>query len=241
MPTVAPRRWCLPLAIRWFQRQTYTGRKELVIVFSGEGTVADLIPTDDPEVRLIEVPPHYNLGDKHNAGCEAARYDWLCKWDDDDWYPPRRLAETMRIADQHHAEIVGTGELLFHELAGARRTWIYEHDPVAFPAMPKRWLAINTALWQRQLWKRVPFPSRTTGDDDTVFIWNCLSPNKGNALATKFSDPGLCILMVHGQTTGRKVWEPEKSPLYSQWPGDVRDIMGSDLDAYLGGYGDTTL
>jgi len=221
--TTAARRWCLPLAFRHWKRQTYVGPRELVVVFSGPGTVADLLPSGC-NVRLVVVPETFSLGEKHNVGADQASHPWLCKWDDDDWYAPRRLVESMRIAQMHDSEIVGTTELLFHELCEPRRSWLYEsHEQLP-------WFAGNTMLFQKDLWRRVPFPDRASGVD-TVFVWDALSPNKGHAKAYAFSDPGVCVLMVHGQTTGRKVWDP-KPPEYRRWPDDIRMIVGSDLDAY---------
>lgn len=221
--TTARRRWCLPLAIRWWQRQTYAGKRELIVVFSGPGTVEDLIPSGEG-IRLVTAPEGASLGVKHNLGAQAAIYPWICKWDDDDWYAPRRLAESMRIAQMHDAEIVGTTELLFHELVGQRQTWLYEHQTQT------PWLAGNTMLLQRELWKRVPFPNRDSGVD-TVFVWNVLHPDKGHARSVAFSDPGLAVLMVHGQTTGRKVWDPQP-PEYRLWPRPIDGILGVDLAHY---------
>ncbi len=219
--TTVARRWCLPLAIRWWARQSYVGPKELIVVFSGPGTVDDLIPTG-ADIRVVVAPEGATLGQKHNLGVERARFAWLCKWDDDDWYAPRRLAVSMRIAQMNDAEIVGTRDLLFHELIGERRTWLYESAPDA------RWLAGNTMLFHRDLWRRVPFPDRDSGVD-TVFVWDALHPDKGRAKAVVFSDPGLCVLLVHGQTTGRKVWDP-KPPEYR--PFKIENIWGFDHGAY---------
>lgn len=218
--TTVERRWCLPLAVRNWERQTYTGRCELVVVFSGPGSVEDLLPYR-PDVRLVVAPDDASLGDKHNLGAERAIHPWLCKWDDDDWYAPRRLAESLRIAQMNDAEIVGTRDLVFHELIGDRRTWLYE-------ATESRWLAGNTMLFQRDLWKRVPFPNRSSGVD-TVFVRDALHPDKGRARAATFVDPGLCVLMIHGQTTGRKVWDP-KPPEYRPWR--LEHVWGLGLRAY---------
>lgn len=221
--TTASRRWCLPLAIRNWDRQTFAGRKELVIVFSGPGTINDLV-SKRHDIRVVRAPDDASLGVKHNLGAQHSIHPWLCKWDDDDWYAPRRLAESFRLAQMHDAEIVGTTEVLFHELVEPRRTWLYEHGDVS------AWVAGNTMLFQRELWKRVPFPNRSSGVD-TIFVWDALHPDKGRARSVSFSDPGLCVLMVHGQTTGRKRWEP-KPPEYRRWPRDIRGILGTDLDLY---------
>lgn len=225
--TTVERRWCLPLAIRCWQRQTYVGRRELIVVFSGPGTVEDLLPMDS-RVRLVHAPATASLGQKHNLGVEAASQPWLCKWDDDDWYAPRRLSFSMRIAQANDAEIVGTRALLFHELIEPRRTWLYEQT------LTQPWLAGNTMLFHRDLWRRVPFPDRASGVD-TVFVRDVLNPDKGHAKAVAFSDPGLCVLMVHGQTTGRKIWNP-KPPEYRLWPDTVDRILGADLTAYEGAF-----
>lgn len=240
-PTTAARRWCLPLAIRWFQEQTLDAfDREMVIVFSGPGTVKDLIPDDD-RIRLIELDGDPSLGAKHNIACEAVNGDWIAKWDDDDYHPPDHLAHTLSCATPW-AKLVGRSSVIIHELTGPRRTVEYDHafhystprfgkgaTPTPLGTLNgvdrKSWVAGNSMIVHRDLWRTQPFPDRASGVD-TVFVWQALEHSKLIQMmpfrhvfdnAVILGAAGGTVVMEYGQSVGRKNWDP-KPPEYVPWP-----------------------
>jgi len=220
--TTESRRWCLPIAIDAWRRQTLLRHSEgeLIIVFSGPGTVADLVP-EDPQIRLLEIEPE-NLGHKHNVGVAAAKHSWIAKWDDDDWHAPWRLSRSIEVAEETRAEIVSCSTLLLHELAGDRRSFEYRYQ------LKRPWLPAQIAVWQKRLWERTPYPERDSGID-TVWIMDVL---ERGAEAATFADP-CYVLYEWGQKTGRKAWNP-CPPEYLRVPrARVSYLVGDDLDDRL--------
>jgi glycosyltransferase involved in cell wall biosynthesis len=78
-------------------RQTERDR-ELVILHDGgpgfhESVNAVARAQDAASVRVLRVPraPKRTLGTLRNAAVDAARGEYVCQWDDDDRYHPRRL------------------------------------------------------------------------------------------------------------------------------------------------------
>jgi glycosyltransferase involved in cell wall biosynthesis len=222
MVTTAARRWCIPLAIRCFQRQTAVrgGKLDTELVIASEDDVEDLIPPDDPRVRFVRTSADLSLGEKHNEAVRRCRHDWLAKWDDDDWHAPRRLGLTLRRLRMAGALIAGTHELIFHELCDSRRTFLYRYQGA------RPWVAGTSLVFQRRVWEHVPFPDRPSGVD-TVFAWRALDINPHVIL----NDPGIVVVFQHGQTTGRKTWAPA-APYYTPWSGRVEDLIGGDLVRY---------
>jgi hypothetical protein len=220
MVTTAARAWCIPLAVRCFRRQSGAARlgAELMVVSEDE-SVESLLP-DDSAVRFEHVPRGLSLGEKHNEAVRRCRYGWIAKWDDDDWHAPRRLGLTLRHLHKTGALLAGTRELLFHELFEPRRTFLYQ-NPSTRP-----WVAGNALVFHRSVWAQHPFPDRRSGVD-TLFAWNAL-PDTPHVV---IDDPGIVVVLQHGQTTGRKTWKPEP-PEYQPWPGGVESVMGSDLARY---------
>ncbi|HEY4259442.1 MAG TPA: glycosyltransferase [Schlesneria sp.] len=87
-------------AVESFLRQTYPN-KELVIVNDMPGMVIEF---EHPQVRILNLPERCaTLGDKYNAGCEAASGDLLESWDDDDISLPWRMEQSVaKISQQVH-------------------------------------------------------------------------------------------------------------------------------------------
>jgi hypothetical protein len=218
MVTTAARSWCIPLAIRCFQRQGLRGAE--LVVASEDEAVEDLVPADDSRVRFERTPAGLSLGEKHNEAIRRCRYSWLAKWDDDDWHAPRRLGLTLRHLNMADALIAGTSSLLIRELQDPRRTFLYTYGG------GRPWVGGNALMFHRAVWAQCPFPDRPSGVD-TVFAWDALEV----APYVIIDDLGMVVLLHHGQTTGRKRWPPEP-PEWAPWEGRVEDFMGEDLARY---------
>ena len=223
MPTTKERRWCIPLAIRWFQEQRYDGPLELVIVYEDFELLE--LKEADPRIRFFDVPEETpTLGQKHNYACREARYDWLAKWDDDDWQSPTRLQLTMTAARLASAELVSSSPLLFNELAPPwqpGKTWEYHYE------LERPWQPGNSLLFSRRIWGEVGFDNEQNSGIDTRFTWRALELATGATVA----DEPTTVVMKHGQTTGIKKWNPEP-PEFEPWSGDLEELMGDSLAVF---------
>jgi hypothetical protein len=221
MPTTERRRWCIPLAVDWFQRQSYDGPLELVIVTEDYDEVAGALPWDDDRITLGASRPGDTLGEKHNICAEFARYPWLAKWDDDDWQSPIRLERTMRAARNANALMVSAEPLLFYELGRGR---CYEHTfQLAEP-----WQPGNSLLFARELWEARPFRADRECGIDVLFVMDQLKACTESVIV---NDAPLTVVMKHGQKTGMKVWDPAP-PDFRLWNGDLAGLLGADLERF---------
>lgn len=218
-PTTASRRWCLPLAIRWFSRQTYAGPLELVLLSEEASELRDM-ESLDPRVRLCACTDDVPLGGKHELAAELAAYPWLAKWDDDDWQSPTRLEVTMRAARESGADMVSAEPLLFYEL-GHGRCWEYRYQ------LNQRWQPGNSLLFSRAVQQRVRFNWQLACGVDTDFVGRALA---ADVSAVVVDDAPLVVVTKHGQTTGTRVWAP-KPPEFRPWAGDLGGLLGADLEA----------
>jgi len=130
------RQTVLEEAIESFLRQTYPF-KELIVVNDTPGLT---IECQAPGVRVVDIAPCQTLGEKYNAGIEAAAGDLICCWDDDDICLPWRMAlsvELLGAADYYNPKAYwfDGGHGLIHEV----RTG-YAH---------------NASLYRRSAWDRV--------------------------------------------------------------------------------------
>ncbi|HXI88465.1 MAG TPA: glycosyltransferase [Blastocatellia bacterium] len=156
-PTRNRRRW-LPGAIACLQAQTVTDW-HMLIVADGE-PVHDLMP-NDPRVRLLTIVDNRNwptLGQKFNFCCENAsmngRADILCKWDDDDYSAPGRLADQLSRLETSGKAVTGYHSMLFTDGEKWHR---YRGTPD---------FALGTSLmFRRDWWERHRFESLPVGSD----------------------------------------------------------------------------
>jgi glycosyltransferase involved in cell wall biosynthesis len=94
----------LSRAIGCFTAQIYPS-KELIIVYEedDDATIAFLksgnIILQDECIRSIcvSITPKLPLGELRNIGINAAAGEYICQWDDDDWYHTKRLYEQFRV------------------------------------------------------------------------------------------------------------------------------------------------
>jgi hypothetical protein len=214
MPT-CNRRAFVPRAIQYFLRQDYPQR-ELIILDDGSDPVGDLIPADE-RIRYIRMEKRLTLGAKRNLACEQARGDLLMHWDDDDWHAPRRITYQVEALLQADAEICGLRQMLFYDPA-SRHTWLY-----TYPAGQRPWLAGGSLLYRRSFWQRSPFPNLRVGED-TRFVW---SHSLEQALV--LSDYTFYIALIHPANTSPKKM---RGSYWKLWDGDLREVMGKDLDFY---------
>jgi len=89
----------LERSIACFCAQTYPN-KELLIVFreNNPGIKAAAGKNMHPGIKYIEVADEDcdTLGDLRNVSVQHAAGEYICVWDDDDWYPDNRLSLQMR-------------------------------------------------------------------------------------------------------------------------------------------------
>jgi hypothetical protein len=88
----------LDRAVRCFLGQTWPNRELLVVFESDDHATRSYLETiADPSVRAIEIPhlPKLSLGALRNVAVERSTGEYVCQWDDDDWYRNDRLEVQM--------------------------------------------------------------------------------------------------------------------------------------------------
>ena len=216
MPTYN-RRTFVSRSIEYFVRQDYPNR-ELVILDDGDDRVSDLVP-DLPTLRYIALRDRLRLGAKRNAAIEASRGEIIVHWDDDDWMDRSRLRTQVSALMAADADICGTSEVWFCEIASARVS-IYHYPPSEQP-----WLYGASLCYRRSLWQRKPFEPLDIGED-TRFVW---APPTGRMLDLDGSR--MLIAMVHRDNTSSP--RPLTGPHWRVWhQGSARDLLREDWPFY---------
>jgi len=95
------RRPFIPIIIKCVENQTYPkDRIEWVIVDDGKDKIKDLVK-DIPYVKYIKLDVKLKLGEKRNFANEQCSGDIIVYMDDDDYYPPERIAHAVEKLIEH--------------------------------------------------------------------------------------------------------------------------------------------
>jgi hypothetical protein len=223
MPTTGNRRRFLPQAIKCFQRQTYPNL-ELVIVCDGEDDLCDLIPLGDERVRYSYLGrERHAIGTKRNLACEQAKGDLIAHFDDDDWSHPDRLSFQVGALQAEDAEFCGISLILFYVIASGE-VWLSRTPALMHPSLWHGLPAAASFLYRREFWSRSPFPDVQL-NESMIFVWAAGRQDH----AVLISDYRLYVATIHSTNT---VDYRRDSSYWSPWPGDIREVMGKDLDFY---------
>ncbi len=117
-PTYNRRRF-IPAAIACYKHQTYPHtRMEWVILDDGTESVEDLFKEAAkslPNIRYIRHEEKLNIGAKRNILNKEAKGDIIVCMDDDDYYPPERVAYAVRsLRSKPKVELAGSSELYYY-------------------------------------------------------------------------------------------------------------------------------
>ena len=91
------RRPFIPVMFECFLHQTYPrDRMEWIIVDDGNDSIEDLIRSANiPQIKYIRLEERIPLGKKRNVMHQYAQGDFIVYMDDDDYYPPERVAHAV--------------------------------------------------------------------------------------------------------------------------------------------------
>ena len=180
--------------IECFDAQTYA-HKELVIVCEEDALQhksflhLEGLHKDNRQLIVVKKVPKLSLGELRNAGINAARGEFVCQWDDDDWY------HVDRLTDQYN-------ELSRSGLDGCIMTQWLILDTIS-----KRAYISNARLWEGSILCRKTvlqekvYEAKHIGEDTATIEYlasrGCLSFLK--------DQPLLYIYTYHGNNT----WDQE--------------------------------
>ena len=117
-PTYNRRRF-IPFLIKAYLSQTYPkDRMEWIVLDDGTNPVGDLIravAAKVPNIRYIFDVDKQNIGHKRNRLNKEACGDIIVAMDDDDYYPPERVATVVRaFKQQPNIQLAGASEIYMY-------------------------------------------------------------------------------------------------------------------------------
>lgn len=121
-----------------------------------------------PNISVYKVPEKTSLGQCLNCGIAKARFPFIAKFDDDDYYSPYYLKEQMNALKRTKSDIVGKHACLVY-LSGTKRLIIRSPGEKNKAA---DFVQGGTLLFSRQVTRQVRFSDCSLGEDVT-FLRRC--------------------------------------------------------------------
>ncbi|MGY0036924.1 glycosyltransferase family 2 protein [Pedobacter sp. NJ-S-72] len=178
-------------AIHCFEAQNYPN-KELVISYQvndalSKQVIDELSYNETLKIKLIERPIDESLGNARNYAIAKCSGDYICMWDDDDWYHPSRLSfqfNSMQIIGQRYQASVLSRILLYDNTSKK-----------AYFSFPYTW--DGTVLCRKEILLQNQYANSNRGEDTHVITF--LS---GRKLLYQINDsPFLYVYIYHGTNT----------------------------------------
>ena len=145
-----------------YARQEYVPR-ELILVLHGNSNKRRDIQNktkDHEKIRVYQVSDSYTLGDCYNYGIEKSKYNYLAKFDDDDYYGSHHLTDAMRAFQYSNADIVGKhSRFVYFE----KESQLMVYEGIEYDYF--EYVSGATMVFKKAVWKAVKFDSVTLGED----------------------------------------------------------------------------
>jgi glycosyltransferase involved in cell wall biosynthesis len=95
----------LSRAIECFRYQTYPNTELIILAEDSESHVKEMLgPDKDDRIKCFVVPstPKMSLGSLRNLAISKANGEYICQWDDDDWYHEKRVEIQLNMLLESH-------------------------------------------------------------------------------------------------------------------------------------------
>ena len=156
--------------------------KELIIIINNNDIHRSLYEdaaAHYENVRIYRVDQSKNLGACLNYAVSRAKYNYIAKFDDDDYYSPYYIPEAMLLFASYNADIVGKRSCYFYF---PQRSVLLLRKASFKPYRRCAKIAGATIMFHKRVFQKVSFTTRVVQGSDVYFIRACL--RKGYRLYT---------------------------------------------------------
>lgn len=146
-----------------YSRQVYA-EKELIVVLNNNSMSLDQWRSQTsgyPNVQIFQQDESRSLGECLNSGIEHCTYDYVAKFDDDDYYGPNYLVRQMRAMIGNNADIVGKATWYLYFEKSSTLAVFFRHPENCFV----NYVTGATLLIKKEVFNQIKFSAMTVGED----------------------------------------------------------------------------
>jgi glycosyltransferase involved in cell wall biosynthesis len=138
--------------------------KELIIILNRDDMDINLWKRKAKSyknVHVFQLPQAYTLGRCMNEAINKANYNMIAKFDDDDYYAPSYLKESVEVLRKRKNTIVGkSASYIYFEEKQALMLFRSRYENQYRPLVKG-----GTLVFKKSLWEKVKFPDRKESSD----------------------------------------------------------------------------
>ncbi|MDT3428673.1 cellulose synthase/poly-beta-1,6-N-acetylglucosamine synthase-like glycosyltransferase [Paenibacillus forsythiae] len=151
-----------------YSRQRHPKKELIIIVNNDKIPLAPYqrLAKQHKNIQVFRVPEHRSLGACLNFAVRKAKYSYVAKFDDDDYYAPYYLTDSLQALHRTKADIIGKRAHYMY-LRGSKTLILRFPDDENRPATR---LPGATLVIKRDVLNKVRFPDRSVGEDDLFCV-----------------------------------------------------------------------
>lgn len=92
-------------SIQSFKKQDWNNKELVIVCDDVSDDLKKLIGKEEDNIKLVESPKELTLGDYRNISIANSQGDYICQWDDDDYYSPHRISAGMRALAETNSDV----------------------------------------------------------------------------------------------------------------------------------------
>ncbi|RCW45442.1 glycosyltransferase family 2 protein [Paenibacillus prosopidis] len=149
-------------------------KKELIIVINKNNVNINLYKNkavDFADVSIYKLPESKKLGACLNYAISRAKYSYVAKFDDDDYYAPNYIPEAMNLFLSSDADVVGKRSFFFYFPHLSTLLLRKSKTP---PYSRCKKIAGATIMFHKRVFRRVQFATHVRQGSDVRFVSACL-------------------------------------------------------------------
>lgn len=152
-----------------YKRQFYNPKELIIILNNNDFDKNEVKKSAGCEaVKVYQPDEGLSLGSCYNFAIKQCQYDYVAKFDDDDYYAPLHLSESMRAFTYSEADLVGKhARFIYFE----RDSLLMLYKGIAYNY--SNYIVGATMVFKRNVWEMINFKDQTLGED-SCFQEECL-------------------------------------------------------------------
>lgn len=156
-----------------FNRQKWAAKELIIIINKNDISMKryNKKARQNRKIRIYRLDESKNLGACLNFGVSKANYNYIAKFDDDDYYSSHYIPETMRLFTNSDADLIGKRSCYFY--FPHRKTLLLREPLVGNNKRCVR-IAGATIMFRKRVFHKVRFPTKVRQGSDVGFIKGCL-------------------------------------------------------------------
>ena len=205
-------------AVECFRAQTYENKRLLVLDTGAELWERRQFQFPDDVLWWWDEKRGRTVGQLRNDVISLRiQPEIIIHWDDDDYSHPNRIAEQVALLQATGADAVGYREMLFwrehaapgNQINGTGEAWLYRMSN------PRYALGTSLCYWHKT-WERMPFPSKSRGEDTVWFDGGVNQIGVSSVPALHAPDKPVMVARIHaGNTSG--AYRPDVMRESGEW------------------------